>query len=390
MVGHSQGEVAAACVAGVLSLRDAVRVAVLRSRALLEIAGTGGMVAVSLPVEAVEELVSGLDVSVAALNGPESTVVSGSHRGLDGLLAVCEGRGVQARRVALDCPTHGPLAEVLRGSVVESLVGVVPRSGGVEFWSTVRGGRIDGVELGAGYWFENVRRPVLFAPVVEGLVGAGFSRFVEVSPHPVLVGGVRDVVGDRGCVVGSLRRDDGGWDRLLSSAAEAFVAGVPVDWSRVVPASRLVELPTYAFQREHFPILGGAVTPVADDRPADVDVATLVHAHLAALTRQPSWPAENNDRTFKDLGLESLSAVELRNRLGKALGVRLPSTLTFDHPTPDRLVAHLETRLHGSTPAAPEPAPSPVDPGEPIAVVGLGCRFPGNVVDGASLWDLVS
>nr|WP_310380612.1 acyltransferase domain-containing protein [Actinoplanes couchii] len=215
---------------------------------------------------------------MAALNGPESTVVSGPTVGLDGLLALCESRGVQARRIDVDYASHNEQVEVVEAELAEVLAGVSPRSGGVEFWSTVRGERVDGSELGAGYWFENVRRPVLFAPVVEGLVGAGFSRFVEVSPHPVLVGGVRDVVGDRGCVVGSLRRDDGGWDRLLSSAAEAFVAGVPVDWSRVVPAAGLVELPTYAFQRERFwmpssqsagsgdvagmghPLLGGVLT----------------------------------------------------------------------------------------------------------------------------------
>ncbi|MEU7436144.1 beta-ketoacyl synthase N-terminal-like domain-containing protein, partial [Streptomyces sioyaensis] len=438
VVGHSQGEVAAAYVAGALSLEDAVRVVVLRSRLLRVLSGRGGMVSVSLPVGEVEELLAGVGggLSVAALNGPSLTVVSGDVAGLERLLGVCEGRGVQARRIEVDYASHHAHVEVLEEELGGVLSGVCGVEGGVGFWSTVRGGLVSGGVLGGGYWFENVRRPVLFAPVVGELVGAGFTRFVEVSPHPVLVGGVREVLEERGvegCVVGSLRRGEGGWGRLVAGVGEFFVAGGGVDWGVLTGSGSGsgvgVALPTYAFQRERYwmPMLEGANLPASQRVPGTVGkespgdgantesgadtfarklrglereaqselIAELVHAHAAVLLNQDPRQTIGDDSTFKDLGFGSLTAVELRNRLAKDTGLRLPSTLTFDYPTPGRVVDYLLGRLCGESPSAfPTVTSQPrvtgeFDSGEALAVVSMACRFPGGVVSPEGLWDVV-
>ncbi|WP_461012433.1 SDR family NAD(P)-dependent oxidoreductase, partial [Streptomyces capparidis] len=240
VVGHSQGEIAAACVAGALSLEDAARVVALRSRALIEIAGGGGMASVPLPSEEVEKR-WGDRLSVAALNGPRSTVVSGDRQAIEDLLA----EGVGARRIPVDYASHSPHVERIRDRILRDLADITPRRAEVPFLSTVTGESLDTTVMDAGYWFRNLRQPVLFHPVVAGLRDA---VLVECSPHPVLTVGVEDVP-----AVGSLRRGEGGLGRFLTSVGEAFTHGVSVDWASLFSGGRPgVDLPTYPFQRERF------------------------------------------------------------------------------------------------------------------------------------------
>ncbi|MER5785203.1 type I polyketide synthase [Streptomyces mobaraensis] len=259
VVGHSQGEIAAACVAGGLSLEDGARVVALRSRALLEIAGEGGMVSVALPAADTEALLAAWDgrVSVAALNGPRSTVVSGEAAALDELLAHCEGEEIRARRVPVDYASHSAHVERIRERIRRELADIRPRSGSVPFHSTLTGEVVDTAGLDADYWYRNLRGTVRFQSVVEGLLAAGRRAFVECSAHPVLTVGIEEAAQDADVpvvVVGSLRRDEGGRRRFLTSLAEAYVQGVAVDWTTVFPAGarHRVDLPTYAFQRERF------------------------------------------------------------------------------------------------------------------------------------------
>ncbi|MFC3995974.1 SDR family NAD(P)-dependent oxidoreductase [Nocardiopsis sediminis] len=264
VVGHSQGEVAAACVAGVLSLEDAVRAVVLRSRLFAqELTGHGAIAAVALSradAQARVDAVGG-GLWVAVHNGPTSCAVSGELRALEGFVAGLRAEGVRARVVPTTVPTHSPLVDPLRDRLLELFASVSPTQGRVPFYSAVRGAVVDGRELDASYWYSNVREPVEFAGAVEALIGDGRTAFVEVSPHPVLGMGVQDVLDARGAaglVVGSLRRDEGDARRFLLSAGEAFAGGVGVDWGAVVSglgsgtAPAPLELPTYAFQREQY------------------------------------------------------------------------------------------------------------------------------------------
>ncbi|QBJ97187.1 SDR family NAD(P)-dependent oxidoreductase [Rhodococcus sp. ABRD24] len=260
VVGHSQGEIAAACVAGALSLEDAARVVVLRSAALIAVTEQGGMVTVSLPVDPVTTLLAGYDeLSVAAVNGPQATVVSGAAEQLEDFLEACARDNVHARRIPVDYGSHSPQVDVLRKPLLKALTELSPRSSQVAFWSSVTGGVLDGTELDADYWFRNLREPVCFQQAAQALLEDGYNVFVEVSPHPLLTVGIEQICdlqvsADPVTVVGSLRRDDGGMDAFLLSAAQLEVSGVGVDWAALLGPAHGggVSLPTYAFQRRRY------------------------------------------------------------------------------------------------------------------------------------------
>nr|BAP34733.1 type I polyketide synthase [Streptomyces sp. ML694-90F3] len=260
VVGHSQGEIAAAVVSGALSLEDGAWIVALRSRVIADsLAGRGGMVSVAAPVERVEAVLPD-GVSVAVVNGPEAVVVAGDVAGLDQVVAWAEAEGLRVRRIAVDYASHSAHVDGAREELLRVLSPIAPRRGTVGLFSSVDGEWTDGAALDADYWFRNLRRPVLFAGAVQGLAAEGFGAFVEASAHPVLVPGVVDVLdaaGFPGVVVGSLRRGEGGWDRFLRSVGELWAGGVDVDWTAVLASGPTadadpIHLPTYAFQRQRY------------------------------------------------------------------------------------------------------------------------------------------
>jgi acyl transferase domain-containing protein/acyl carrier protein len=266
VVGHSQGEIAAAYVAGGLSLEDAARVVALRSRALVGLAGKGGMVSVALPVSELEGHSDGrlerwgARIGVAAVNGPSSVVVSGDRVALEEFLRECELEGVRAREIPVDYAAHSAQVEEIREELLEGCAAIAPRRGDVPFFSTVTGGLLDTAELDGEYWYRNLRETVQFERATRVLLEDGQRAFIEVSPHPVLTLGVQDSIdevledADGVVVVGSLRRGQGGSERFLRSLSEVWVRGVRVDWGALFQGSgaKRVGLPTYAFQRERY------------------------------------------------------------------------------------------------------------------------------------------
>ncbi|MEV4141491.1 type I polyketide synthase, partial [Dactylosporangium sp. NPDC049742] len=268
VVGHSQGEIAAACVAGLLTLPDAARVVALRSQALLELAGHGGMMSVSAPVEEVQRRIAARPgrLSVAAVNGPTSVVVSGDVDAIGELLAACAAGDVRARRIDVDYASHSAHVETIRDTLLDVLAPVTPAEPSIPFRSTVAGAG-DVVPGSAAYWFTNLRQTVEFEPAIRALADVGFTAFVEVSPHPVVTVGVQetlDSAGSEAVVTGTLRRDDGGPGRFLTALAQLWAGGGTVDWSAIFAGSgaRTVELPTYAFQHtRYWPTLKPVAAP---------------------------------------------------------------------------------------------------------------------------------
>ncbi|MGF0168915.1 type I polyketide synthase, partial [Streptomyces koyangensis] len=256
VMGHSQGEVAAATVAEVLSLDDAARVVAVRAKMLAGLDVEGGMLSVVMPAREVAELLVrwGDRLAVAAVNSPRATVVSGEPGALLEFERELRARRVMRWRVPVSgFVAHSRLCEPLAEKLPAALSGIRPRSGAVPFFSTVEGRLLDGTELGPEYWYANVRRQVRFAEAVETLAATGHRGFVEVSAHPVLLTAVEEVLVGRAdlpdpALIDTLRRDDGGVDRLLRSLGEAWVRGVPVCWGAVLPEVAVggVELPTYA------------------------------------------------------------------------------------------------------------------------------------------------
>jgi acyl transferase domain-containing protein/NADPH:quinone reductase-like Zn-dependent oxidoreductase/short-subunit dehydrogenase/acyl carrier protein len=284
VAGHSQGEIAAACVAGGLSLQDGARVVALRSRALRSLAGRGGMASVALSSTALAPWLERWHgrLSVAAINGPASTVISGDVEALTGVLEELQGEEVRARAIPVDYAAHSAHVEAIRDELLEGCRELSPRSSEVPFYSAVSGGVIDTAELDARYWYRNLRQTVRFESVTEALLERGSRMFIEVSPHPVLTLGVQETVEhlagdsvDRGgaVAIGSLRREEGGLDRFYASLAEAWVHGVEVRWQHLFEAlgAKQVSLPTYPFQRERYWLAGEGVaanglTAIGQDR----------------------------------------------------------------------------------------------------------------------------
>jgi acyl transferase domain-containing protein len=429
VVGHSQGEIAAALVAGGLSLPDAARLVTRRSELLLELLGAGWMASVALGGE---ELAGRLErwgerIVIAAMNGPAASVVSGERKAIEELLAECEAEGIRARGIAAALGAgHSPQVDALRERMLAAFAPVTPQAGSIPFHSTLTGGPLSTSELDAEHWYRNARETVRFAQAVRGLLAEGPCTFIEVSPHPVLMGAVQGIVEDaagevagdtagavsdaaQSGVVGTLRRGEGSAERLLTSLAEAWVRGVNVEWGTVFKGSdaRRVGLPTYAFQRRHYwaapsapgagegvavrearqaqtPLQGTPGVAVNGELPTAADgehptavngehstaadgelgaagqlarrvaaskkseqeqiVEEAVCAQIAVVLGHESAAEIDPRQPLLELGFDSVTALELRNRMRVATGLELPAALLFEHPTPAALAARL---LHG-------------------------------------------
>ena len=256
VVGHSMGEIAAAHVAGALTLSDAASVICRRSRLMKTLSGRGRMAVVELSRADTEKVLHGheADLSVAVLNGPRSTVISGDPAALETVLATLRARGVFCRAVSVDVASHSPQVDALLPSLRAELRHLAPRAGTIPMFSTVTGRPCAGSDLGADYWARNLREPVPFGATVEALVRSGHTAFLELSPHPVLAPAVEDTLVSMktaGTVVGSLRRHEDEPAAILESLGALWVAGCSVAWSHVFPARRSpVGLPPYPWQRE--------------------------------------------------------------------------------------------------------------------------------------------
>ncbi|MFE2522401.1 type I polyketide synthase [Streptomyces mirabilis] len=286
VVGHSQGEIAAATVAGMLSLDDAAKVVAVRSQALSGLGTGGGMLSVVMPAAAVRELLEpwGDRLAVAAVNGPAATVVSGESAALAEFEAELSRRRVMRWSIPVtDFVAHSAGIDDLADLITERLAGIRPTEGRIPLFSTVECRWTQGTELDPGYWFTNARRTVRFDEAVRALAEAGHQMFIEVSPQPVLTTGIVETAEDMGTVgipvvTGTLDREHSGPLRFLTALAEVHVGGGDVDWHRVLPAGRRTDLPTYAFQHQRYWLPAAGET----DRPALDAAGTKAEARFWA------------------------------------------------------------------------------------------------------------
>ncbi|MEV6131864.1 SDR family NAD(P)-dependent oxidoreductase [Streptomyces violaceusniger] len=365
VMGHSQGEIAAACVAGALSLEDAAKVVTLRSQAIARgLAGRGGMVSVGLPADQVEERLArwGGAISVAAVNGPGSVVVSGDPGALDEMVAELEGEEVRVRRVPVDYASHSAHVEGIREELLKVLADIAPRSSDVPFYSTVSGELVDTSGLDAEYWYRNLRQTVELESTTRTLLDEGHTVFIEVSPHPVLTLPVQQTVEaaeSRAVVLGTLRRDEGGAERFLTSAAELHVSGASVDWRKVFEGHRprRVELPTYAFQHERFWL----DAPAGMGDVGSVGLGSLGHPLLGAVVSLASgggvllsgrlslathgWLADH--AVHGVMLLPGTAFVELVVRAGDQVGAGRVEELVLEAPliVPEKGGVHLQVEV---------------------------------------------
>jgi len=258
VIGHSAGEIAAAHIAGILSLPEAARIVVLRGRLMQAATGMGKMAAVRLPAAAVAEELSrhGGRVSIAAINSPQSTVVSGEGMLVDALLAGWTSRGIGSVPLPVNYAFHSAQVQPFEEALARALGTVETRTGNIPIFSTVLGRAATAAEFDAAYWGRNVRHTVEFAAAAEAAVAKGLEMFVEIAPHPVLHSSIGECLAGLGVAgdgVPTLRRSQPERAALLASLGSLHTAGYPVNWQAIYrEAAPPVGLPAYPNQRQHY------------------------------------------------------------------------------------------------------------------------------------------
>ncbi|MEU2221534.1 alpha/beta fold hydrolase [Streptomyces sp. NPDC018347] len=293
VAGHSVGEYAAACVAGVFDLKTGVALAAERARLMAELPSGGGMAAIFAEHERVAEAVEryAREVTVAAVNGPDHTVISGAEGPLARIVEEFAARGVRTRRLPVSHAFHSPLLDPMLDDFHQVAAGHSYRPPRIPLVSTLTGERLADNGYDADYLRDHARRPVRFDRALRRLADLGCRTFVEIGPSPHLSGMARTALpGEEYRWIASLRRDHGDWRTLLDAVAALHVAGTDVDWAAVDGhwAPRTVDVPTYPFQRRRHWYAG------ADGHAARPTAAagTLVGSRLSSPLAEVQFQAE--------------------------------------------------------------------------------------------------
>ncbi|MEU7230545.1 type I polyketide synthase [Streptomyces chrestomyceticus] len=445
LAGHSIGEFAVAHVSGVLTLADAARLIAARAALMQALPECGAMVAVQAPETEVRARLTAYEgrVALAAVNGPEAVVLSGDEHDVLGLAAGFAAAGHRTRRLRVSHAFHSPLMRPVLEPFRSALARASFGTPAVPVVSTLTGGPVDPAYFGsAEYWVRHIVSPVRFLDAVRELERDEARTFLELGPDSVLSAMAQECLTDGDSLaVPVMRRDRPEVATLLAAVARTHVRGGRVDWAAVLPEAPHADLPTYAFQRRRYwladvrersaetahagadavPAGPGGTPDVRHVGPGDTrdaahvptvttddEVLRLVTDACAQVLGGPGAGTAGGDaadggtraaafdprRAFRDAGLTSMGAVELRNRLAAATGLTLSASLAFDHPTPLALAAHLADRLSGRAGTLGGPArgtaatvDGPAD--DPVVIVGMGCRFPGAVASPEDLWQLV-
>jgi amino acid adenylation domain-containing protein len=336
VIGQSQGEIAAACVSGALRLEDAAKVVCRRSRLMKQhVAGRGAMAVVGLSeAQARARLAAhGERLSVAIVNGPNRTVVSGDPEAMTALLAELDAARVFARLVNTDCAGHSAQMDVLRDELVAALADISPRVGSVPFFSTVTCEALRGDELAAAYWFRNLREPVRFADAVPRLLAGGARHFLEISPHPLLPSALAHFLeaAPHAAWLPSLQRGEDDGASIAQSLAALAARGVRLDPS----APALPSGPAEPAPRAR--VRAAPRTPIEE----------IIAGICAELLKVEQVGIDDN---FFAIGGHSLRATQLVSRIARSFGVDLPLRRVFEQPTLAGLARVVE-QLLGAPPA---------------------------------------
>ncbi|HTX93749.1 MAG TPA: acyltransferase domain-containing protein [Mycobacterium sp.] len=364
VLGHSVGELAAAWVAGVLSLADAARIVALRGRLMAGLPAGGVMVAVGASEAEMAPLLRE-GVSIAALNGPDAVVVSGSEAAVDVVADGLVRAGRRVRRLAVSHAFHSALMEPMLDDFSAALGDVRAGPPRIDLVSNLTG-QLAGPGYGSGrYWVEHARAPVRFVDGVRLAESLGGTVFVEVGPGGAMSAAVeQSLTAEQPMSVVTMGKDRREVDSVLTAAAQLFSCGVNLNWAATFAGlnPQRIELPTYAFARQPFWLKAGSAA-LPDKAGQSPDVIAQLHGlppeqqqrrlielvceHAAVVLGHSSGHTINRERPFQDLGFDSLTGVELRNRLTTATGSALSRTLIFDYPNPVALADHLRQRLFG-------------------------------------------
>ncbi|MEK0193767.1 acyltransferase domain-containing protein, partial [Microcoleus anatoxicus] len=406
VIGHSVGEYVAACIAGIFSLEDGLKMIAARGQLMQKLPSNGEMVSLLASVEQVAEAIKDTNlVSIAAINGPESVVISGEGEAVRRVVQELEHKGIKTKRLKVSHAFHSALMKPMLAEFSQVVQEVTFHQPKVNFISNVTGNFEPVLPADPEYWVDHVVKPVRFADGVETLHREGVEIFVEMGPQPILLGMARHCLpSEYGTWLPTLQREQSDWQGVLQAVGQLYVQGVAIDWDGFHRdyGHRQVGVPTYPWQRERYwidvthtqPLTQSGTQSVAHSlgqpspqQPTGKDFAdqvvwepqdkpliagilekkegegtslnlveqlkatekeqrkALLIAHIQSLLSQVL--GDKHDRTFSlsqeffDLGMDSMTSLELRNRLQNLIGIPLSSTLFYKYPTAEALVHYL-------------------------------------------------
>ncbi|WP_239334512.1 type I polyketide synthase [Frankia sp. CiP3] len=315
VIGHSMGEVAAAVVAGAITLADGAAVVCRRSRILRSVSGQGAMIALQLSAAEAEQAIEGFEsqVSVAVINSGSSVVLAGDPDALERLTKPLRERGVFCRPVQVDVASHSPQMDPLRAELLRTLASVTPRSGSIPIRSTVTGQHSTGVEFDAGYWARNLREPVRFADAVRAVLDEGETVFIEMGPHPILASAISEIVdaAERSStVLAALGRNAADWTAVLAGVGMLYTCGYEPNWTALRGGTgRFAALPSYPWQRRRFWIGDALASAAGGDGLRDTEiqlVRALAPVPTAPLLSVPTPSASTGSTVAGSVPLNSV------------------------------------------------------------------------------------
>jgi len=424
VMGYSLGEYVAACVAGVLSLEDALMLVAKRGELMQQLPQTGAMAWVYAPVGQVKYILSPYQhqVGIAAIHGQEEVLISGDSQAVQQILQQLKNEGVGFLRLKVNQAFHSPAVEPILDAVAELATTVTYRLPQINWVSSVTGELVEAIA--SQHWRNHLRDTLQFSTAVDTLIAQGCNLLLELGPSSTLAeAGKRYRPQDQEIWLSSLKAGFSDWQQVIHTLSQLYVQGVDIDWAgfdRDYQRQRL-ELPTYPFQRKRYWIepqqqidveiqptkTPSNTSPIWQNLNLEKMSASqrweklraYVQTEVATVLGLEATERLGPNEGFASLGMKSLMAIELKNRIQKQVGHShsLATTLAFDYPTIATLTEYLAKEVlgldsspinHDNLPKSSTNAMNRVS--EDIAIIGMGCRFPGGANNPEQFWQILS
>jgi len=401
VVGHSSGEVAAAYTAGILNLDDAVKVIWHHCLLLRQLVGKGRMAHIGLPLQEIQEIVRHHEgrLYVAGINSLNGTVLSGEEQVLMEEIKSFEAKGVFCRMLKIDIPFHTPKVTPFTEEFCRAISDIKLHPRQMPIYSTFHGTLAGNNDYNASYWAKHIQEPILFASAVDAMIRNGNDVFIEVGPHPVLLQFIHECFQNNKrhdyLAVSTLKRGKEEKLELLTSLAILSASGYPVPWDKL----RDTDAKLGRFLKDSFNVKGKhrileELEATPHDKRREI-LVNLIKESIAKISDGEITLPDDIQIGFFEMGLNSLMALQLSQVLTSALQLSIPPTVVFNYPNLEALSGYLNSMLTDKDTNSSERVESSPkqyvhrDHNEPVAVIGMGCRFPGDANNPDAFWDLL-
>ncbi|UCH95826.1 MAG: aminotransferase class III-fold pyridoxal phosphate-dependent enzyme, partial [Candidatus Aminicenantes bacterium] len=408
VIGHSGGEAAAAYNAGILDLKDMFKV-IWNHSILMKKERKGAMAHISLPRENVDEILKNASIPrverrifIAGHNSPKAVIVSGQKRAIKKLVEPLIKEKVFCKLLNISAPFHSPVIERYKKEFYNGIKDIRPGKALMPIYSSLHGGLSKETDYSPSYWTEHLVKPVNFSGAIQAMINHGYGIFLEISPHPILTQSIKEILEaagqEEGLALGTLKRDEDEKQELFNCFARLALAGC------AVPEEKLDQADKQRLQLSIAALTGNAQDSQDSQEPGMVKklkkgargkqeelILERVQQAIRQVLNREEIRLADVHLGFFEMGFDSMTAIQLSETLAHGLGLSLPTTLIFDYPDIRSVTKYLVSRLDNKPEEIKVNKKVPRDDtfNEPIAIIGMACRFPGGANDLQSFWDLL-